>query len=677
MIKNQKSMPGTPKVLIVDDKPENLFALESVLADLDLELIKATSGNDALKATLNHSFALAILDVQMPGMDGYELAKLIRSKEKISHMPILFLSAVYSDDFHISKGYESGALDFLLKPYNPVILIEKVKKLLEQYMYKNKLEMLVDELNKANTMLQHEITERKKANQQIGKLYCAIEQSSSMVIITDTQGNIEYVNKVFAQTTGYSIDDAIGKNLRVIKPDDTSQELYKELWNAIISGKDWQKEYCSIKRNGELCWEVATVSPVKNDEGVTTNFIAFKDDITERKQMEEGLIKAQKLESIGTLAGGIAHDFNNSLQAILGYISLAMFHDTSVEEIHKYLDESKNIILQSRNLTKQLLTFSKGGDPVKSTISILELVMDSTKLALSGSNVRHEIGLPGDLWNVEADKGQLNQVVSNLIINADQAMPDGGNLRIWAENVNVVEDDLLPLKEGKYVKIVIEDQGPGISIEHLQKIFDPYYSTKEGGNGLGLSITYSIVRKHNGHIEVESKAGVGTTFIIYLPASGDGFREKSIQSGVEELESNSIDKNIESKTKVRKGKILVMDDEYIIRFTLSKTLENFGYEAATAEEGLEAINLYKSARESGEPFDVVVMDLTIVGGMGGKETIKELFKIDPEIKAIVVSGYTKDPIMTNYKKYGFSGALSKPHENFELDVILQNVINGN
>ncbi len=449
------------------------------------------------------------------------------------------------------------------------------------------------------------------------------------------------------------------------------------MWKAIKSGDEWQKEFCSTKKNGERYWELATVSPVRNEEDVVMNFIAIKEDITERKKLEEDLIKAQKLESIGTLAGGIAHDFNNSLHAIMGYLSLAMFHKATIDEIHTYLGDAKNIVLQSKNLTKQLLTFSKGGDPIKSTISISELIMDSTKLALSGSNVKYEIGMPDNLWHVEADRGQLNQVISNLIINADQAMPDGGNLRVWAENVNIVEKDHLPLKEGKYVKIVIEDHGPGIAMEHLHKIFDPYFTTKQKGSGLGLSITYSIVKKHNGHIAVESKAEVGTTFFIYLPAIGEEFREEFIQRGVEAPESNSIDKNNERKSNLGKGKLLIMDDEYIIRFTLGQSLKNLEYEVTLTKEGSETISLYKSARESGKPFDVVIMDLTIAGGMGGKETIKKLLKIDPDIKAIVVSGYTSDPIMTNYRKYGFIGVLAKPHEINELDVILQNVINGN
>jgi CheY-like chemotaxis protein len=390
--------------------------------------------------------------------------------------------------------------------------------------------------------------------------------------------------------------------------------------------------------------------------------------------MEKELIKIQKLESVGVLAGGIAHDFNNSLQAILGYIALAELHASSNNRIREYLNEANKAVLQSRNLTQQLLTFSRGGEPVKSTIFISKLIKDSARLALSGSNTKCEFCLSDGLWLVEADKGQLNQVISNLIINADQAMPEGGNIKICAENINVVDKDLLPLQEGRYVKISVTDQGTGISQKHLQKIFDPFFTTKQNGNGLGLATTYSIIKKHNGHITVESEIGVGTTFQIYLPASRKEIQEKLALSEAEGSDIKLIEEEDKEKPIVSKGKVLIMDDEDVIRVMLSKQLSHLKYEVEIAEEGSEAIGLYKRAMESDKPFDAVVMDLTISGGMGGKEAIKKLLEIDPEARAIVVSGYANDPIMANYKKYGFSGVLAKPHGIHELDETLQKVI---
>ncbi len=346
----------------------------------------------------------------------------------------------------------------------------------------------------------------------------------------------------------------------------------------------------------------------------------------------------------------------------------------SNKEIHEYLEEARNAVLQTKELTLQLLTFSKGGAPIKKTISVSELIVDSTKLALSGSNVRCKFGISDDIWQIEADKGQLNQVISNLVINADYAMPEGGEIKVWAENIDFVEKDSLPLREGRYVRITIEDHGTGISEKHLQKIFDPYFTTKQKGSGLGLASTYSIVKKHDGYITVESEIGVGTTFYIYLPASVKAIPKESFMREEEGFDNKHLEKENAGKPAVSKGRILIMDDEHIIRTILSEHLRGLKYEVEAVEEGSDAIRFYMSAIEAGNPFDAIVMDLTVPGGMGGKETIKKLLEIDPEVKAIVSSGYANDPIMAGFKKYGFCGVLSKPYEIRKLDETLQKVI---
>jgi CheY-like chemotaxis protein len=362
---------------------------------------------------------------------------------------------------------------------------------------------------------------------------------------------------------------------------------------------------------------------------------------------------------VGILAGGIAHDFNNILTSILGNISTAIMHTTPKSEISQILTNAEKAALHARDLTMQLLTFSKGGAPLKTSASITDLIKDSTNFMLRGSNVKCEFSLPDELWPVEIDEGQMSQVINNLIINADQAMPDGGNIEIRAKNVVIRPEDIIPLKKGKYIKVSIKDHGKGITKKNLAKIFDPYFTTKTGGSGLGLSVAYSIIKNHDGYITVKSRPGKGTTFYIYLPASQDKIPEKRL------LEENLY---------IGKGKVLVMDDEEIVRDTLDTMLKNLGCEVVCVKDGAEAIVMYQQSRETGKPFDVVIMDLTIPGGMGGKETIKKLRELDPEVKAIVSSGYYDDPIMSYYQAYGFSSVIAKPYRITELSQILRDVM---
>jgi PAS domain S-box-containing protein len=370
-------------------------------------------------------------------------------------------------------------------------------------------------------------------------------------------------------------------------------------------------------------------------------------DITDRMKMEEELIKAQKLESVGLLAGGIAHDFNNLLMAIAGNIELAKMYARPGDRVYEKLTEAERASHRAKDLTLQLLTFSRGGQPVKKSASIVELIQESTRFSLRGSGTRCELSLPDDLLPVEVDEGQMSQVINNLIINADQAMPDGGVITIQCRNVVIGPRDALPLKAGKYVHLSIKDQGIGIPREHYSKIFDPYFTTKQKGSGLGLATTYSIIKQHDGYITLESELGAGTVFHLYVPASKGKGRAAEVKG---------------DGPVTGKGKILVMDDDEAVRDVAGAMLGKLGYETTPAGDGAEAIELYERARKSGEPFDAVIMDLTIPGGMGGREAIKKLLEIAPDAKAIVSSGYSNDPIMAEYTKYGFSGVVGKPYK---------------
>ncbi len=379
-------------------------------------------------------------------------------------------------------------------------------------------------------------------------------------------------------------------------------------------------------------------------------------DITERKQMEQEMLKAQKLESIGVLAGGIAHDFNNLLTGILGNISLAKLYTASDEKVRAKLAKTEQACLRAKDLTRQLLTFSRGGAPVKKLMCLKGLIREAVTFALRGSNVSCELMIPEDLWAVEADEGQINQVMNNLILNAKQAMPDGGVIRAAAENFHVQSSQNVPIGTGLYVRISVQDQGNGISGEYLPKIFDPYYTTKEKGSGLGLAMVFSIIKRHQGHVHADSAVGVGSTFHIYLPAK----TQRALAS-----------QPSESAVIYGTGKILVMDDEETVREVAGEMLTILGYEPVFAKEGGEAIRIY---RESADAFGGVIMDLTVPGGMGGKEAAARLLMIDPDARIIVSSGYSIDPVMADYKAHRFAGRITKPFEISELSRVLDEVL---
>ncbi|MHB8482506.1 MAG: hybrid sensor histidine kinase/response regulator [Nitrospiria bacterium] len=379
----------------------------------------------------------------------------------------------------------------------------------------------------------------------------------------------------------------------------------------------------------------------------------------ERKKMEEILVKARKLESVGILAGGIAHDFNNLLTAILGNISLALLSVDPKDPAYERLSAAEKASLRAKELTRQLLTFSKGGGPVKKLASIGDIIREAASFAVRGTHVLCEYTFPPDLWTVEVDAGQISQVINNLIINATQASAEGGKIKITAENISSISGENIALKPGKYVKVSVSDNGAGISEELLPRIFDPYFTTKPNGNGLGLATSYSIIKKHGGEITVYSRLGSGTTFFIFLPAL-----EKSLPSK----------KGRELSPQKGKGRVLVMDDEEIIREVTNQMLNELGYEACLACSGTETISLYQNAMELDHPFDAVILDLTVPGGVGGKETMQKLIELDPLVKAVASTGYSNDPVMANCKKYRFQAIITKPYRIQDLGKVLHSIL---
>ena len=530
-----------------------------------------------------------------------------------------------------------------------------------------------------------DITGKKQAEEALReseeRFRVLVEDSPLGVSVIGKDGRYRYVNPKFVQIFGYTLKDIpTGREwFKKAYPD-------KELRNQVVSS--WIDDRKNIK-SGESrpqkfnvkCKDgsekVIIFRPVTMETG--DQFVVYT-DITERIRLETQLQQAQKMEAIGVLAGGIAHDFNNMLAAVLGKISIAQMETKPGTKAFELLTEAENAGMRAKGLTAKLITFSKGGDPFKQEVSIGEFVKDSVSSALSGSDIDSEFTIPDDLWPVNIDEVQMKHVIHNIITNAVEAMStcaDGaagrsgqGTIKVSCENVEIGEKDGLTLKAGKYVKISLKDQGYGIPEENLSKIFDPYYSTKEMGTdkgmGLGLSISHSIVKKHGGLITVESELGVGTTFFICLPESDLGLRNAGL----------GLERKLRTKKKpiIGKRKIFVMDDEEMVRNVTAAMLNKFGYEVELAVEGSEAIEMYKKAKESDQSYDGVILDLTNKIGMGGKEAIKKLLEIDPDVKAIVSTGYSYDPIVTKFREYGFCGALTKPFSMDELGKTVRKVL---
>ncbi len=507
----------------------------------------------------------------------------------------------------------------------------------------------------ANKRTENELKNSEKKFRQF------VENTTQGVARMDEKAEIIFVNKSMCEMFGYSEDEMLGRSPSDFL-DKENLEIFKQYIDRRGSGPAKPYEISFIKKDGSHLHTIVSPQIIKDSSGAITGSFALISDITERKKLEEERLKTQKLESIGVLAGGIAHDFNNILAAIMGNINLALFDQELKDKTRKLLSEAEKASLRATGLTQQLLTFAKGGEPVKELSSLDEIINDSANFVLHGKNLICHYDIPEDLWPVEIDKGQISQVIQNIVINASHAMPEGGNITISCENVVSESDNNLSFaREGKFVRISIRDNGIGMTANVVKRIFEPYFSTKHEGSGLGLAITQSIIKKHNGHIIAESSPGVGSTFTIYLPASDKAQIAK---------QESFTERNISSQLK-----ILVMDDEEMVRTISKEMLCELGHDVVLAADGEEAIKLYQESMAIGRPIDLVIMDLTIPGGMGGKEAVKNILSINPDAKVIVSSGYSNDPIMANFKDYNFCSAIEKPFRLQDLSSVIAQIIN--
>ncbi|MCJ7603349.1 MAG: PAS domain S-box protein [Desulfobulbaceae bacterium] len=509
-----------------------------------------------------------------------------------------------------------------------------------------------------------DITRRKQAEEQLAEekeqLAVTLRSIGDAVITTDTAGKIVLVNRVAEELTGWPQHEAGGRPLPEVFHiiDEHSRKSHESPVDRVIKNGaivDLANHSLLIARDGTERAIADSGAPIRDTQGRIVGVVLVFRDVTQSRKIQEEAFKARKLESIGVLAGGIAHDFNNILTAIMGNISLA--GDMAVNDKQKsLLASAEKASVRAKGLTQQLLTFAKGGQPVTETSSISEVIRESAGFVLHGSNVACSFVIPDNLRLVNIDRGQISQVIQNIVLNAKDAMPEGGNIEIVCENYRCSPGDHLPLPEGEYVLINIRDTGTGIPPEIIDKIFDPYFTASEHGQGLGLAVTRSIIAKHGGHVGVESKVGAGSVFTIYLPVSEDCGKMQNEDAAA-----------WQSST----GRVLIMDDEEIIREVMKTMIQQLGYGVLAAGDGQEMLAMYQQAAEAGKPVDVVILDLTIPGGMGGKEAMKKLLQKYPQARAVVVSGYYNDPVMADCASYGFKAAVAKPFQVEELGQALR------
>lgn len=514
------------------------------------------------------------------------------------------------------------------------------------------------DLDCAVEQLKGEIEERKAVEANLAteteRLTVTLRSIADGVIATGTDGRIVLMNRAAEDLTGWSQEEAEGKDLaavlHVLDPR-TREAIAGPAGDAVLVRKDGGERLVS-----------GSAAPIRDPEQCVIGSVIVVRDVTAVRRAEEEMVRAQKLESVGLLAGGIAHDFNNFLMAILANIQFAGDGLSGDDERCAYLKDAEAALFRARDLTAQLLTFAHGGAPVREARHLTGMITETAAFTLRGSGVRPLFEIEDGLWAVDVDIGQISQVIGNLVLNAAQAMPGGGTVTIRATNTEI-GDGRPSLGPGRYVRIEVADTGQGIDPAHLGQIFDPYFTTKVHGRGLGLASALSIVRRHEGTIDVASTPGEGTTFTVYLPAS-----ERA--PPIEEKKEAPQVRDDEGCLR----RVLIMDDEEGLRAVMALMLERKGFAVETAADGAAAVERYEAARARGEPFDAVVLDLTVPGGMGGKETVECLLAVDRGVKAIASSGYSDDPVMASYSEYGFVAALPKPFRVDDLVAVLDEIV---
>jgi len=669
-------MEDTQRILVVDDERRMRESLKRLLSGSGYEITACAGGEEALRLIEEEEYDLVLLDLVMPGMDGAEVLRRLKAGQP--ELPVIVISGRGSVEAAVGV-LEEGACDYICKPFEEEELTRRVGNALERRRLQQEKES---------------IGRRLAASER--QYHDMVENSPDMIYTLDAEGKFSFVNSAFERLLGYHRDEIVGRHYSaVIAAGDLEKSRY--VFNERRTGRraTCGAELCLKPGEGEREEDIPGRSgpqkrgfgesgaaesclqeggerfPVElNSQGIydqppdtpEKHFLGtygVARDIRDRKLLEVHLQQSEKMEAVGRLAGGIAHDFNNLLAAIVGNIALVKMNLPAADESCRRLTEIEKAAFRARDLTRQLITFAQGGVPVKEPGLLPEVVEEAGTFVLRGSNVRCLYAFPKDLWAVRFDAGQIGQVVQNLFINADQAMPEGGVIRVRGENVTVTEAFHLPLKPGRYVRIAVRDQGTGIPGEHLKNIFDPFFTTKRDGTGLGLSTAYSIMKSHDGYLDVETAVGEGAVFYFYLPA------EQGPAAGPPRKQA---------KFYRGSGRILVMDDDEELLAVYRRVLRRLGYSPVLVRDGSEAVEAYRRALKAGRPFACVILDLTVPGGMGGKEAVVELKALDPGVRAVLASGYAGGSLRSEYRRAGFKALVEKPFDIRRLSEVLRKIL---
>jgi len=610
-------------ILIVEDSLTQQTKLQLMLESENFVVSVASNGMEALNSLENNSLSLpdlVLADIVMPEMDGIELtAKINNNYEDI---PVIILTAK-DDEENLIKAFGVGVVDYLIKPFSQTALMMRIQNTLNLF----------------------------RKNRETYQIFNTAPIGMRLI---DKNFKILRINDTMCKILGLKREEMIGKKCYEYFCINCEYQKDHELTDIFKEGNSpvFETELEYTRPNGEVIVGLVTQTPFRDHNGVLVGMIESFRDVTQWKRAEVELQTMQNIRSVGFLAGGIAHDFNNILTGIYGNIELAKLKLSEDDESREYIEKAEKSLSRAKGLTQRLISFAHGNSLAKEILDMHVMVSEVLSFALAGSKIRPFIHADDNLYHVEVDHTQIQRVLTNLTVNAVEASDESGNLNVYLKNRIIVENELPDLNAGEYLELIFKDEGCGMSRDLLSQVFTPYFSTKHVGRGFGLAICYSIIDKHKGRISVESELGKGTAFNILLPAAinneGDNLKQQKVLDDKE-------------MPKLENLSVLVMDDEEMLLDLMTEFLKLSHSSVQKSFNGEEAIELYQKSIKNGKPYDLVILDLTIPGGMGGEVVVKKLLEINPDVKCIVSSGYSDNDIISNFVEYGFKEVISKPY----------------